>query len=636
MDNRQASPPGAVVADSCKDAGSELKEGGYGPDSGRPETGELNETSPTGSSLRSILDRTGVSYTLLTTDYSILDFNQRSTDYANALFGRPLLHGESILSYTTPESRQLLLRDLEKAFSGDEVRFEWEYEKNGRTYRFLFVHIPVYDDEDRVTRVAMCTIDLTERRNTEQRERELATAIERSPISVVMTDAAGSIRYVNPFFEQLTGYTADEVLGTNPRFLQSGRTEPEAYRQMWSELFAGRSWQGEFTNTKKDGELYQERAVLVPITDEDGRLRTVVGIKEDITPLQKTIEDLERKERHFRAIFENAGDAIYIHDLDGIIRMVNRAAIAQSGYSRSELVGMHIGGLDAGTGDAPPPSVAELLQAHSEDYGAGEATAAEETANHVRFQSYHRRKDGSQFPVEVMIYLFSSEDETLIGSTVTDITLRREQERRIEQSLREKEALVHELHHRVKNNLQTVASLIRLQTDSIRDEKDREVFEKNADRAQSMAMVHQLLSESHDLTSIDLKSYLLALAAYASDWASARYQPTAMRVHGDSVQMGIDRAVPLGLIVNELISNAVKYCCSDGEQGRVSVAVTAKAHEIELTVADSGSADATDFFKEHARGFGTQLVKLLAEQIGATVEPLPGAGGSIRVKVPGQ
>ncbi len=516
------------------------------------------------------------------------------------------------------------------------MRFEWEYEKNGQIYWFLFVHIPVYDDEDRVARVAMCTIDLTERRNTEQRERELATAIARSPISVVMTDAAGSIRYVNPFFEQLTGYTADEVLGTNPRFLQSGRTEPHAYRQMWDELFAGRSWQGEFTNTKKNGELYRERAVLVPITDEDGRLRTVVGIKEDITPLQKTIEDLERKERHFRAIFENAGDAIYIHDQAGVIRMVNRAAIAQSGYSRSELVGMRIGGLDAGTGDAPPPSVAKLIRTHGGDSDGSGGSAAEDAANHVRFQSCHRRKDGSQFPVEVMVYLFSSEDETLIGSTVTDITLRREQEQRIEQSLREKEALIHELHHRVKNNLQTVASLIRLQTDSIRDEKDREVFEKNADRAQSMAMVHQLLSESHDLTSIDLTSYLRALAAYASDWASARYQPTAIRVHGDFVQMGIDRAVPLGLIINELISNAVKYCCPDGEQGSVSVEVTEGAQEIELRVGDSGSADATDFFKEHAPGFGTQLVKLLAGQIGATVEPLPGAGGSIRVKVPGE
>ncbi len=608
----------------------------HGADIGRPETEALKESLPAGALLRSILDRTGVSYALLARDYSILDFNQRSTDYAKALFGRPLLHGESILSYTTPESRELLLRDLKKAFSGEEVRFEWEYEKNGRTYWFFFVHIPFYDDGDRVARVATCTIDLTERRNVEQRERELATAIARSPISVVMTDASGSIRYVNPFFEELTGYTADEVLGTNPRFLQSGRTEPETYLQMWSELLAGRSWHGEFTNTKKNGELYQERAVLVPITDDDGRLRTVVGIKEDVTPLQKTIDDLARKERHFRAIFENAGDAIYIHDQAGIIRMVNRAAIAQSGYSRSELVGMHIGELDAGTGDAPPPSVAELLQAHSGDDGTGDSSAGEDTANHVRFQSYHRHKDGSEFPVEVVVYLFSLEDETLIGSSVTDITVRREQEQRIEQSLHEKQALIHELHHRVKNNLQTVASLIRLQAESIRDDQAREVFEKNADRAHSMAMVHQMLYEGGDLDSIDLTAYLRELTAYASDWAAARFQPTEVRVHGESGQLGIDRAVPLGLIINELISNGIKYCCSDGEQGRVSVAISAKAHEIELTVHDSGSSDATDFFKEHARGFGTQLVKLLAEQIGATVEPLPGAGGSIRVKVPGE
>ncbi len=465
-------------------------------------------------------------------------------------------------------------------------------------------------------------------------ERELVTAIDQSPLTVVITDASGAIRYVNPFFEKLTGYATDEVIGKNPRILQSGQTERETYRQLWSELLAGRTWDGEFTNKKKNGELYQERALLIPITDEKGQLRSVVGIKENITPLKKAIEDIEQKERHFRAIFENAGDAIYIHDQGGTIRMVNRAAVEQSGYSRSELVGMHIGELDVDLGPSPPTPVAELLRAHSGLSAGGDGAAEDSSANHVRFQSYHRRKDGSEFPVEVVLYLFPSEDETLISASVTDITVRREQEQRIEHALEERLALIQELHHRVKNNLQTVASLIRLQADFIRDDRDREVFEKNADRAYSMAMVHQLLYEGEDLNAIDLTAYLRQLAAYASDWAAVRYQPTDVSVQGDSVRLGIDRAVPLGVVVNELISNAIKYCCPGGEPGRVTVTVTAGTQEIELAFHDSGSSDATDFFKERARGFGTQLINLLAEQIGGTVEPLPGAGGNIVIRLP--
>lgn len=599
-----------------KESGSDA--GNPGPDTDGPA-----DSFPTTELLRSILDRTGVSYTLLGADYSILDFNHRSTEYAKVVFGRPLFCGESILSYTTPESKPLLLRDLETAFSGEEVRFEWQHDVNGKTYWFLFVHIPLYDRRQRVAWVALCTIDITERRNIEERERELATAIDQSPLTVVLTDASGSIRYANPFFEKLTGYSADEVIGKNPRFLQSGRTKPTEYQKMWGDLLAGRTWRGEFINKKKDGALYQERAILVPITDEDGRLRSVVGIKEDITLLRRTIDDLEQKEKRFRAIFERAGDAIYIHDQNGIVRMVNHAAVQQSGFSRSELIGMHIGELDSHLGSTPPPSVAELLRV--DDNSA---------ANHVRFQSYHRRKDGSEFPIEVVLFVFPSEGETLIGASVTDITVRREQEQQIQQSLVEKQTLIQELHHRVKNNLQTVASLIRLQADSIRDDRDREVFVKNADRANSMAMVHQLLYEGEDLNTIDLTGCLGQLAAYASDWASARYQPTEVQVRGDSVPLSIHRAVPLGVVVNELISNAIKYCSPGGEPGMVSVTVTAGADEIELLVHDSGPSDATQFFKEHAPGFGTQLVNLLTEQIGGWVEPLPGAGGNILIRFP--
>jgi two-component system CheB/CheR fusion protein len=236
--------------------------------------------------------------------------------------------------------------------------------------------------------------------------------------------------------------------------------------------------------------------------------------------------------------------------------------------------------------------------------------------------------------VEVVVYLFPSESETLISASVTDITVRREQEQRIEHALEERLALIQELHHRVKNNLQTVASLIRLQADFIRDDRDREIFEKNADRAYSMAMVHQLLYEGEDLNAIELTAYLRQLAAYASDWAAVRYQPTDVRVQGDSVQLGIDKAVPLGVVVNELVSNAIKYCCPEGKAGRVTVTVTEGPQEIELDVHDSGSSEATDFFKERVPGFGTQLINLLAEQIGGTVEPLPGAGGNILIRFP--
>lgn len=615
-----------------KEISPEPDSGDCGPDasSGVDTSGSSWHLLP--EQFKTVLDKTEVSFTLLDRDYRILDFNCRSTEYAEAVFGKPLVPGESILSYTTPEAKPLLLRDLARAFGGEEVRFEWEYETRGEPYWFYFIHIPFRDSSGDVTRVALCTLDLTLRRKSEARERELATAIDKSPITVLLTDAGGSIRYVNSFFEELTGYSADEVIGKNPRFLQSGLTSAETYKELWRELTAGRVWRGEFTNKKSDGTLYQERAILVPITDDTGNLTTIVGLKEDITPLRETIEELTQKEAHFRAIFDNAGDAIYIHDTTGIIRDVNLTALEQTGYTRDELIGTHIGALDATTGKEPPPEVAELIRSVDPAGGLRDG----ETTRHVRFSSMQRRKDGTLFPVEIVLFLFPSRDETLIAASVTDITDRRLQEDRLQRSLMEKEALIQELHHRVKNNLQSVASLIKLQADSVQNSGDREIFEKNADRAYSMAMVHQMLYQANNLTEIDLAEYLRELAAYSSGWAASRYQPTEVRVTGDSVNLSIDRAVPLGLMVNELISNAVKYCCTDeGDAGgSVSVTFNAGAESLTLEVCDSGDAEAPQFFTEHAQGFGTQLINLLAQQISATVEPLPGPGGRIRVTVP--
>jgi two-component sensor histidine kinase len=181
-----------------------------------------------------------------------------------------------------------------------------------------------------------------------------------------------------------------------------------------------------------------------------------------------------------------------------------------------------------------------------------------------------------------------------------------------------------------------VASLIKLQEEDVRDEHDREVFRKNEDRIRAMATVHQMLYETDDLSRIDIANYMREVAAYTSYDAVARGVPVDVVVNADPVEIEIDRAVPLGLAVQELIRNAVKHSCSGGQRGRVELTLRRRCGGIEVTISDSGEGDATEFFQEHRRGLGTQLVNLLCDQIGGTVTPLRGPGGRIRVYVPGK
>jgi len=132
------------------------------------------------------------------------------------------------------------------------------------------------------------------RHRAEEQVRKLTRAVEQSPAMVVITDTEGRIEYVNPKFTSLTGYTSDEVLGKNPRFLKSGEQASEFYKQLWTTILAGHEWQGEFHNRKKNGELFWELSSISPVRDRDGNITHFVAVNEDTTERKLLEEERER------------------------------------------------------------------------------------------------------------------------------------------------------------------------------------------------------------------------------------------------------------------------------------------------------------------------------------------------------
>lgn len=166
--------------------------------------------------------------------------------------------------------------------------------------------------------------------------RKISRAIEQSPVSVVITDPRGAIEYVNPKFTQVTGYTAEEVRGGNPRLLKSGEMAPERYRQLWATLAAGDEWRGEFHNRKKNGELFWEAASISPVRNPDGRVTHYVAVKEDITE-RKRIEETARIRTHqlevIRAVTAEITRELDLHTLLTLItqRATELAGAASGG-----------------------------------------------------------------------------------------------------------------------------------------------------------------------------------------------------------------------------------------------------------------------------------------------------------------
>ncbi|MDO8788100.1 MAG: EAL domain-containing protein [Sulfuritalea sp.] len=174
----------------------------------------------------------------------------------------------------------------------------------------------------------------TERELGENSLKTFARAVEQSPVSIVITDPGGNIQYVNPKFEQLTGYTSREAIGQHTRILSSGEKRPEEYRELWATINSGRTWHGEFHNRRKDGSLFWERASISPVLDEQGALIHFVAVKEDITERRAAENEL----RVAATAFESQ-EGMTVTDTNGVILRVNRAFTRITGYTAEEAVG---------------------------------------------------------------------------------------------------------------------------------------------------------------------------------------------------------------------------------------------------------------------------------------------------------
>ncbi len=216
-----------------------------------------------------------------------------------------------------PEKRERVRAGQAESFEGIHRR------KDGTTFpvevNARFLHL------DRQYIVAVVR-DITERKRAEAQIQKLSHAVEQSPASIVITDLTGNIEYVNPKFTEITGYSRDEAIGKNPRFLKSGHTSDHGYQDMWQAIAKGGVWQGEFHNKKKNGELFWEAASISPIRDHEGIITHFIAVKEDITRRKAAEVERERLEAQFRqaqkmeAIGQLAGGVA--HDFNNLLTIM--------------------------------------------------------------------------------------------------------------------------------------------------------------------------------------------------------------------------------------------------------------------------------------------------------------------------
>lgn len=221
-----------------------------------------------------------------------------------------------------------------------------------------------------------------------------------------------------------------------------------------------------------------------------------------------------------------------------------------------------------------------------------------------------------------------------IAGIMDDVTESKQALEQIKTSLHEKEVLLKEIHHRVKNNMQVITSLLSLQSKTIGDSKALAVFEDSQNRVKSMALIHETLYQSKDLSRINFAEYLQKLVAHVS--RSYRIRPNAVKInlHVNDVALPIDTAVPCGLIINELASNALKYAFPADTKGEINITFAHADDQYTLCVSDTGVGLPPDFDPEQGKSLGMKLVRMLTSQLSGEMECRNGVGTTFQITFP--
>ena len=341
-----------------------------------------------------------------------------------------------------------------------------------------------------------------------------------------------------------------------------------------------------------------------PLKDWRGGLVSRAVVLRDITEHKRAEELLHESEEKFRTIFENASDEIIYLDRNGTILDVNRKVEDIFGYTREELIGRNFVEFTF-FGEEDTAKMADKFRGLIN----GNITLSEPL---IELELRHR--NGSTIFVEVSTRIISTDHRTegILG-ILRDVTERKRSEEKIKASLKEKEVLLREIHHRVKNNMQVVSSLLNLQSLYMKDTSYAEMLRESQNRIRTMSLIHENLYQSEDLSNINFSEYICTLVYGLAHSYREGTQQVDLTFDIDNVNLGVDAAIPCGLIINELVTNSLKHAFPHGKRGEIAVSCHSTGGALEFTVRDNGVGipEGVDF--KNSGSLGLHLVTILAE-----------------------
>ncbi len=455
--------------------------------------------------------------------------------------------------------------------------------------------------------------DITERLRAEEELRrsrqKLLIHVERTPLAVIEWDLNFCVREWNASAQRIFGYSREEIIGRSATEIVPESSHEEVAK-LWMEL-KNKSGGERSTNwnVTKDGRTILCEWYNTPLIDETGSVIGVASLVEDITERVKAEKELSNQKEFLRAVIDTDPNFVFAKDWDGRFTLVNKAVADNYGTTKENLIGRTDADFNSNALE-----VEHFLNDDREVITTGKVKFIPEekvTNSHTGETRWYQT---------IKVPLLSVEGDYQVLGVAADITARKLAEEITKKSLQEKELLLKEIHHRVKNNLQIIVSLLKLQSRFVYDKRDLDIFNKSRSRVETMSLIHEKLYKSSDISQIDIGNYLRDLVSHLLKAYNVNTSEIEFSITSENILLTIDTSIPCGLIVNELINNILKHAFPPGHKGRISVDVKKQGEKIHLTVSDNGIGIPADYEPDNSDSLGMQLIETLVKQLEGTVK----------------
>jgi PAS domain S-box-containing protein len=427
---------------------------------------------------------------------------------------------------------------------------------------------------------------------------------------ICASDKKGFITEFNQAAQRTFGYTAEEVIGQHVSMLYENPNERIKITD--EELYKKGVYAGEVTNIRKNGEKFIAYLSASVLKNEDGEVIGAMGVSRDISELKRAEEALRAQSAKFNAIIESSSHVIWTVDKNICLTTFNHNYAKQ----QKARYGIHAKiGLCMTKGDAI--STVEYNNFWIKKYESAFAGIPQ------YFETQFFEKDGTETWREIYLNPIYGEDGEIneVSGIGHDITEKKKSEEKIKLSLQEKEVLLKEVHHRVKNNLQVISSILNLQSSYVKDEGTLNILKESQNRIKSMAFIHESLYQTKDFSSINFTEYVINLSQNLIHSYSNFDHEIKLNLDIQNVFLNLDLAIPCGLIINEIVSNALKYAFVDNSLGaEITISMKIEGDNLVLLIGDNGKGLPKEIDYRNTESLGLQLVVTLTDQLSGVIE----------------